>query len=107
MMRLSPQHRDLISVVLLIAILVIAFPLLGSWLSDRVAAVRTPTPAATAPDIPTPTPEPTKESRAVLSETVNSLRDQTPRVDQKIGSGQMDVNCRMNGRAPLTAVLFL
>ena len=64
MKRLSPQHRDLISVILLVAILVIAFPLLGSWLSERVAAPVTPTPTATAPKSPAPTPEPTKESRA-------------------------------------------
>jgi hypothetical protein len=64
MNRLSPQRRDLISVVLLIVILLAAFPLLGSWLAERVLPPRTALPTATHTPTPTPTPEATKESRA-------------------------------------------
>jgi hypothetical protein len=62
MNRLSPQRRDLISVVLLIVILLAAFPLLGSWLAERVLPPRTALPTAT--QTLTPTPEATAESRA-------------------------------------------
>ena len=72
MIHLSAQHRDLISVVLLLAILLVAFPLLGSWISERVAPVNTPTPAATTPSIVAPTPEPTKESRASMNVRIES-----------------------------------
>ncbi len=62
MNRLSPQRRNLISVVLFIVILFAAFPLLGSWLAERVHPPRTAVPSATQTF--TPTPEATKESRA-------------------------------------------
>ena len=72
MMHLSPQHRDLVSVAFLLLILLVAFPLLGSWFGERVAPSNTPTPALTAPIIPTPTPEPTKESRASMNVIIES-----------------------------------
>jgi hypothetical protein len=107
MMRLSPQHRDLISVILLLAILVVAFPLLGSWFGDRITPPKKPTPAATAPAIPTPTPEPTKESRTRPIQIPRVIRDDTPLLERIVPSERSDANCPMNDRAPLIAVLCL
>ncbi len=51
MIRLSPRQRDLISVILLVLVILLAFPLLGAWFSDRASAPRSPTPTIE----PTPT----------------------------------------------------
>ncbi len=42
--RLSPHQRDLVLIVLLLLILLAAFPLLGSLFAERVAAPISPTP---------------------------------------------------------------
>ncbi len=44
MNRLSPRQRDLVLIVLLLLILLAAFPLLGSLFAERVAAPVSPTP---------------------------------------------------------------
>lgn len=43
MNRLSAQQRDLIAVILLVIILLLAFPLLGSLFADHIPAPSAPT----------------------------------------------------------------
>jgi hypothetical protein len=59
MIHLSPHQRDLISVVLLVLILLLALPLLGSLFADRAPASPRPT--------PTPAPTPTVELNLVTN----------------------------------------
>jgi len=59
MIRFSPRQRDLISVILLVLILLLAFPLLGAWFSDRAPVAH--------PSTPTVEPTPTEESSVTFS----------------------------------------
>ena len=59
MIHLSSHQRDLISVVLLVLILLLALPLLGSLFADRAPTSPRPT--------PTPAPTPTVELNLVTN----------------------------------------